>query len=112
MARVKTQVVHVNLPDTAASRTDVAKLRIYYMKGTGPMVDANQNALDGIAFVDIPYVADQLRYGVTLGGVGLPVTDGQWTLGVSSLDESDNESDVSVITRPFDFTPPPKPSWE
>jgi len=37
---------------------------------------------------------------------GMPLIDGQVSLGISTVDDVGNESDISVITVPFDLVAP------
>jgi hypothetical protein len=97
MAKIK----KVTLTFDEADLTGVAGFRIYY--DTAPIGDTSP-------FVAIPMVLGQTAYDVILPTV-IPLTDGTYNLGVVALDESGNESDADVMTRPFDFTPPAKPVW-
>lgn len=98
MAKIK----KVTLTFDEADLTSVAGFKIYY-----DVVAINENSPS----VVIPMVSGQTAYDVLLPVV-VPLTDGTYNLGVCALDESGNETDMDVLTRPFDFTPPPgKPVW-
>ena len=85
---------------TASPSTDVVGYKIYY----------------------IPE-GEELNYGspsVTVGNVttiliptdtpGFPLLDGLCTIGLSALDDSNNESDIIAKTVPFDLVAPDVPS--
>lgn len=99
MAKVKT----ATLTFDEADLTDVVSFRVYYSQG-----DAGVSYKS--PFITIPVVAGQTEYPVEFPTT-VPVTDGQWNLGVSALDDMGNESDMDAISPFFDFIPPAKPVW-
>lgn len=98
MARIK----KVTLTFDETDLTSVAGFKIYY-----DVVPLNDNSPS----VSIPVEVGKTSYDVILPTI-IPLTDGTYNLGVCALDEAGNETDMDVLTRPFDFTPPPgKPTW-
>ena len=98
MAKIK----KVTLTFDEIDLTSVAGFKLYY--DTVPINDNSPSVV-------IPVVPTQTVYDVVLPVI-IPITDGTYNLGVCALDEAGNETDMDVLTRPFDFTPPPcRPMW-
>lgn len=53
----------------------------------------------------IPVVPEKLTYSVVFPD-DIPVTEGQYRIGVTAVDAEDNELDFVVLDYAFDFTPP------
>lgn len=53
----------------------------------------------------IPVVEGKLTYSVVFPDQ-IPVTEGQYQIGVTAVDAEDNELDFVVLDYAFDFTPP------
>ncbi len=91
MAKIKTKTIRWNpSPDS-----DVAVYRVYYAKGsavdyTNPFIETTNTEV--IAPNDFP--ADAFD------------EDVDYTVGVTAVDDQGNESDMVVLSHPFDFIPP------
>ena len=57
----------------------------------------------------IPAVKGQTQYQVQIPGQ-LPLTEGQYALGLCAFDAEGNGSDFAVLVRFFDFTAPAVPT--
>lgn len=73
-----------------------------YVAGAAPFVYDDPH-------IPIPAVEGQSEYVVQLPG-GIPLTEGQWELGLCGADAEGNISDIIVISRFFDFTAPLAPT--
>lgn len=100
MAIVKPKVFSWN--DTLIPTEGVVSFNVYYNLG---------NTVDYSApKVNVPVVAGQSAYSLNIPAQ-LPISkDGTYTIGVSAVDAAGNESDLAVITSPFDFTAPSAPT--
>lgn len=97
MAKIKKATITFDEADL----TDVVEFRIYYA----------QTAIgESSPFVTISVVQGQTAYPVEFP-TAVPVTEGQYNIGVAAVDDAGNESDMDVISPFFDFTPPAKPVW-
>lgn len=91
MARIKTKTIHWDpSPDS-----DVTIYRVYYAKGsavdyTNPFIETANTEV--VAPNDFP--ADTFD------------EDTDYTIGVTAVDNQGNESDMVVLSHPFDFIPP------
>ena len=79
--------------------TDVTGFKVYFKEGssvkdTDPFVDIGNNTT-----VVIP---DEFP--------GFPKVDGAVSLGIAAVDDEGNESDMAVITYPFDLLAPASPT--
>jgi hypothetical protein len=111
MAKIVSKTRFFVLPDVPAL-ADVENIRVYYAPAPGPIIDADLNALPEVPSVDIVYEQGVLLYGVNIPAQ-VPITvEGDWVLGVASIDKEGNTSDVDVLTNFFDFTAPPAPKWK
>lgn len=100
MGSIKKKVFQFEMP-SVVSLEDVTQFNIYYVKdGT---VDYNSPK------VTIPVVSGQTLYSVILPDQ-MPVTDGQYQVGVASEDSAGNLSDIAVLDYFFDFIAPVAPS--
>lgn len=82
------------------STEGVAGYNVYYDKNV-ITYDSNK-----VTFTNI--VPDQLTYTITLPD-DVPLTDGDYNIGVSVFDEEGNESEIIVISYFFDFIAPVSP---
>ena len=80
---------------------DIVSYNIYYAQGELMDYDSNK--------INIPAVEGKETYTVVLDGNNIPLTEGIYNIGVSSVDKYGNESDIEEISFPFDLTPPPSP---
>ena len=81
---------------------DVKSFNIYYDLGDGG-VDYDSDK------INIPAVGGQEEYSIDIDGTTIPIDDGMYSIGVSSVDEYGNESDIESVTYFFDLVPPPAP---
>lgn len=81
---------------------DIVSYNIYYAQ-QNEIMDYNSDK------INIPAVEGQETYSVVLDGNNIPLTEGVYHIGVSSVDEYGNESDIEEVSFPFDLTPPPSP---
>lgn len=78
-------------------------VRIYYKKDDGEILNYDDTYKEFPTEGNINMIFDLPN--------DIPITDGVWVLGATSLDESGNESDMAQITPvPFDFIPPNIPT--
>lgn len=99
MAQIKPKVFSWN--DALISAEGVVGFNVYYKLGSTVDYAAPK--------VSVPVVAGQSAYSLNIPAQ-LPLTEGTYTLGVSALDAAGNESDIAVLTSPFDFTAPSAPT--
>ena len=100
MGLIKQKTFLFEMP-TVLSTQDVVSYNIYYVKeGT---VDYNSPK------VTIPAVSGQTLYSLVLPD-SVPVTDGQYQIGVASEDAAGNISDIAKLDYFFDFVSPTAPS--
>lgn len=57
----------------------------------------------------VPAVSGQTDYSIQIPGQ-LPLTEGQYALGICAFDAEGNGSDIVVLVRFFDFTAPAAPT--
>ena len=86
--------------DANIASQGVVSFNVYYVKG-GAVDYASPK-------VSVAVVAGQATYTLAVPAQ-LPLTEGQYQLGVSALDAAGNESDIAVLNSPFDFTAPTAP---
>lgn len=90
--------------DTNIAVQGVVSFNVYYNKGAAGSVNYNSTK------INIPVVTGQTAYSVSIPAQ-LPLTEGQYELGVSAIDGAGNESDIAVLDpSPFDFTAPTAPT--
>jgi hypothetical protein len=81
---------------------DVDSFNIYYaLKDDGVNYDSPK--------LNIPFIDGQSSYEIEIDGVTMPISEGSYEIGVSSVDGYGNESDIEAVTYFFDLTPPPVP---
>ena len=85
-------------PGTAA---DIVATKVYWC-AEAEVLDYNS------ASVQIAMPASQLT--LPDDAPAFPLTEGNFKVGLSSIDDVGNESDIVEITVPFDFTPPDIPT--
>ena len=95
MAKIVRKTLSFDAPEVT---DDVVLYNIYYSEDA---VNYDSPKLN------IPAVEGQETYSLVLDGENLPIIEGNYTIGVSSVDAYGNESDIEDIVYPFDFTPPP-----
>lgn len=86
--------------DPAVDADKVKSFNIYYVK------DGTVNYTS--PKISIPAVPGQITYEVDIPAQ-VPIGEGQYELGASAVDESGNESDITVLDSFFDFTAPAAP---
>lgn len=88
--------------DAPEDTNDIVSYNIYYAQES-EIVGYDSNK------INVPAIDGQETYAVVLDGNNIPLTEGIYHIGVSSVDEFGNESDIEEISFPFDLTPPPSP---
>lgn len=94
--KIKKKTLSFDLESTEG----VAGYNVYYDK-----VEANYDSAK-VKFTNI--IPDQLTYSVVFPDQ-VPITEGQYQIGVSTFDAEGNESDIIIINYFFDFTAPRAP---
>lgn len=97
MAKIK----KVTVTFDESELTDVAGFKVYYDR---------ESISEASPFLTVAVIPAQTAYNLELP-TAIPITDGTYNLGVVAVDNAGNESDMDVMTRFFDFTPPKKPVW-
>ncbi len=100
MASIKKKTFQFEMP-TVVSLEGVSQFNIYYVQGGTVSYDSPK--------VTIPAVSGQTLYSV-IRPDQMPVTDGQYQIGVASEDDAGNLSDIAVLDYFFDFVAPTAPS--
>jgi len=97
MAKIKKVIITFDETDL----TDVVGFKVFY-----DIAIINESS----PFLTVSVIPAQTAYNLELP-TAIPITDGTYNLGVVAVDNAGNESDMDVMTRFFDFTPPKKPVW-
>lgn len=95
------KVIKKNIRFMVSTDVDVVAHRVY--------VAANPDALDFTSpMAEVPMPEDKVL--VPDNFPGFPLRDTDYQIGVTSVDDVGNESDMTVIQHPFDFSAPSAPS--
>jgi len=92
------KVIKRRISWTASDSPDVVKYRVYWEAApnipsySSPHVEVTKNEL---------IIPDEVP--------DFPTQEGDYVIGVSAVDDVGNESDISTVTAPFDFTAPNAP---
>jgi len=97
MARINNKTLSWN----AGVAADIVAHRVY-VSTSG--VDPNY----GSQFTDVPMPTVSMVLPDEFAG--FPLIDGLYKLGISSVDDMGNESDITVISNPLDFIAPDAPT--
>lgn len=97
MARVKSKTLSWN----AGIAADIVAHRIY-VSTSGVDPNYGSQNIDISMPVTSVVLPDEFA--------GFPLIDGLYKLGISSVDDMGNESDITVISNPLDFIAPDAPT--
>jgi hypothetical protein len=93
------KVVSKTIKWTASTSPDVVGYKLYF--STGTVIDYASSFKD---------VGNKTSEVVPADVPDFPIYDGNIMVGISAYDEVGNESDIAVVTSPFDFVAPDAPT--
>lgn len=95
------KVISKRISWTAATTPDIVAHRVY-VEPEGTLIDYNSFNTT----VDMP------KTDIVVPGEfpGWPMEEGNYGVGISSVDDMGNESDITIISSPFDFSAPDAPT--
>jgi hypothetical protein len=82
------------------STEGLASYNVYYgLKSLGDLTYESEK-------VNFPIISNQLTYSHILPSVNFKITEGEYIIGVSTLDAEGNETDIVPLEYQFDFIAP------
>ena len=93
------KIVKRNITFDASTAPDVQGYKLYW--AVGATVDYNSDSLD---------IGNNLSVVIPDDVPAFPLVEGDITIGITAYDDIGNESDMTVLTAPFDFDAPDAPT--